>query len=505
MKLNKKVTLFMILLIITISFPAYANEQLILDAPSSTGGTGLLRVSIPYSLEPDSFSLIGGIEYFYSGSMSIAHSTGLNNIGNFGFVTGGITKGLEAFAGMIDSSSAQYYTRYRAHSLIQSIGDFRMGLKYAYKVSPIISVGVLGSFQMMTPLQNLFYDTSAMGFYGLFLIGYDARSGSNLPMMLNMNIGYHYDNSRHLLSLGYLVSPDLKNILGIYPSDQFLFDFDILFPLKGTFITPFLEYNLDKILVRSFSHSPQRLTPGVRLQPLKALTIDAAVDIGLSSPENIMGHNINVIPLWNIHLSFAFIFKPSFMKAIYRVKKVSSKLQLLIPKKTLPYGNIIGAVYDAETKKPIPHAIISIKGSPKCSDILTDITTGTYKSCLLVVGPVTIKTSKKGYESVIRTRLVLPNQNITQNFYLNRAYAFGSFIGKVVNNESKPLLATIKFSKWNLQNLMTDPSTGYFSINLKPGKYYIVITAQGYKPVTSKVTITEGMKTVLEFILKTGK
>ncbi|MCL4557957.1 MAG: carboxypeptidase-like regulatory domain-containing protein [Deltaproteobacteria bacterium] len=506
MKLNRCLQYVVVVVLVwAVPVSLYGNDQLILDAPSANGGTGLLRLNLPYSLEPGSFSIIGGVNYYDSGDMSLSSSNGVQNISNFGFVTGGITQGLEGFAGMIGSSSSQYYTQYHVHSLIQAIGDFRAGLKYSYNISPILSIGVLGSLQMMTPLQDIFYYGSAIGGYGLLLLGYDARSGSKLPMMVNMNIGYHLDNSRQLLSLGYLVSPDIKNTLGILPADQILFDFDMLFPIKGTFLTPFLEYDLSKILTESFATSPQKLTPGIRIQPLKPLTIDAAVDVGLSSPQDIMGHRIDMVPLWNMYLSFAFIFKPSFMKAIYRVKSVSNNLQLLIPKESLPYGHVVGTVYDAETKEILPHAVISVKGSSHCSDVLTGITTGTYKSCLLTVGPVTIEASKEGYESVERTRLILPDQEITQDFYLHRAYSFGSFIGKVVNEDDKPLLATIKFDRWDLADIVTDPSTGYFSTNLKPGEYYITITAQGYAPVISKVIITEGMKTVLEFVLKTVK
>ncbi len=506
MKLNKCLQ-YAAAALMVLALPAslYANDKLILDAPSANGGTGLLRLNLPYSLAPGSFSIIGGINYFDSGDMSLSSSNGIQNISNFGYVTGGITKGLEGFAGMMGSSSSQYYTQYHVHSLIQAIGDFRMGLKYSYKISPVLSVGVLGSLQMLTPLQDIFYAGSAIGGYGLVLLGYDARSGSKLPMMVNMNLGYHLDNSRQLLALGYLVSPDIKNSLGILPSDQILFDVDLLFPIRGTFLTPFLEYDLSKVLTESFATSPQRLTPGIRIQPLKPFTIDAAIDVGLSAPQNVMGHDISIVPLWNLYLSFAFIFKPSFMKAIYRVKNVTSNLQLLIPKESMPYGGVDGTVYDAETKEILSHAIISIKGSTHCSDVLTSMTTGTYKSCLLNVGPVTIEASKPGYESVERMRLILPNQEITQDFYLSRTYSFGSFIGKVVNEDNQPLLATIKFDRWDLADIVTDPSTGYFSTNLKPGEYYITITAQGYTPIISKVIITEGMKTVLEFVLKSGK
>ncbi len=481
----------------------YAAGQFVIDAPSATGGTGLLRISFPYSLEPGSFSLIGGMNYYYSNELSMTNASNTENIGSFGFVTGGLYKGLEGFAGVIASSTQQYYPQYSSYSLLESIADFRVGLKYAYKINSVFSIGVSGSIQTMSQIQQLFYNFSATGFYGLLLFGYDARRDTKLPLILNINLGYHYDNSDKLLSNSYLTPPDIKTALGIYPSDQYLFSFDILAPIPNTFVTPFIEYNLRKILIESFGDSPQRITPGIRIQPIKPLTIDTAVDIGLSSVQNIIGHNIRAVPAWDLYLSLAYIFKPSFMKAVFRLKRVMPNLQLLVPKNKLPYGWFTGSVYDAKTKEILPRAIISIKGTNvKCSDIITGITTSTYKSCLLNIGPVTIEARKNGYESVTVTRLALPNQGITQNFYLKRIYSFGSFIGRVVDAQGKPILATIKFDKWNVEDVLTDPSTGYFSTNLKPGIYYITILAQGYQPVVSKVIIAEGKKTMLEFVLK---
>jgi len=77
--------------------------------------------------------------------------------------------------------------------------------------------------------------------------------------------------------------------------------------------------------------------------------------------------------------------------------------------------------------------------------------------------------------------------------------------GRILDSESaQPVAAVIKFPEHDIEPLVSDPFTGEFEINLKPGVYRIRVESKGYKWKEKGVVVKEGDRKVLDFTLEKG-
>lgn len=156
------------------------------------------------------------------------------------------------------------------------------------------------------------------------------------------------------------------------------------------------------------------------------------------------------------------------------------------PKKHIPMGSISGTVKDADNGSGLV-AKISFSG-PETGII--DAGSMGFRIDSLDPGTYTLEAIVEGYTSEKRSVVVQDRQVTEINFSLKPALV--SFSGTVHEREKDaPLAATIRFTDASLPDAMTDPGTGIFKVQLKPGTYGVEVTSEGYLPQTSSVIVTK--------------
>ncbi len=279
--------------------------------------------------------------YFYSNDL-------LNTSGDINqrfdgnvHLTYGATEWLEVF--LNESNSSQTITNNSAgrHNLYQVFGDLTGGLKMDWHIPYNIILGVDAFFQLNTRTASFGYQANATNF-GVRLLGTRRFDWiPEMPFVLDINIGYTWDNSRYLLSgPDYTIGPyatvadlyasglpnnEIEYALDVYHSNQVLGAVGLHVPF--TYVTPFLQYYTNQFVSSSrpslhYDQSPQFIVPGVRFTPYKQLAIDLGVELGLTKTETLpvigfVGQTKQVrgVPLWTLLLGASYTFLPAMPSA----------------------------------------------------------------------------------------------------------------------------------------------------------------------------------------------
>ncbi len=489
------------------------------------GRTGLIRTLSAKTLNQGIYNLNTHLEYFYSKRrLSYVEPDDFPKPEDFPDYEGIIeitpTKKSQRLEGSVGISYGAYqWKRYPlsleislgiigyAHSLtdvegrkslVQSLGDLELGAKLGYGLDEGIGIGFDTTLQLLSKSGDLWYrgEATSAGFRLLSTFELAEIKNfpfENFPLTIHLNLGCHLDNSKNLRPTALYYIPEAEYAQGIIRDSQFLFNFGAEYPLteikrikralKVEQLDFILEYSFEDIFGRSFTESPQQITLGPRVFPLKNknLAVDLAVDIGLPKKVSAEGGKICSEPAWRIisGLSYSFPAAPEVARPTT--------------------GMIAGKVLDAKTGKPIKEAIISFPGTA-LSNILTD-DKGRYTSCEIEAGVIEVIASRDGYLSQTKKVMVEAAKTVTQDFKLKKLIKVGILKGKVTDTRIRPLAAVISFDK-PIASAATDPKTGEYTIKLPPGKYKVTATVEGYKPQTKPAIIKDKKVTRVNFVLE---
>ena len=142
-------------------------------------------------------------------------------------------------------------------------------------------------------------------------------------------------------------------------------------------------------------------------------------------------------------------------------------------------GTLSGTVTDAATSAPIPGATITLQGTSGSPITLTTDASGSYTQNLLE-DTYTASVWAYGYEPVAVENIVITaDQTTTQDFALTLAETH-TLSGTVSDaNSSAPLSANITVDG-SPETAVTDPATGFYSLELPPGTYTLHVTSAGH-------------------------
>lgn len=306
------------------------------NGPAVGGETGIARVVSAESLPAGAFMFgVNGL-YFYSNDLlNTAGDINQRFEGNVN-LTYGATDWLEVF--LSESNSSQTITNKSAdrHNLYQVFGDLTGGLKVDWHIPYNIVLGMDAFAQLNTKTEAFGYQSGATNF-GARLLGTKEFDGiKGVPIAVDVNLGYTWDQSRYLLSgpnytIGQyatvadlyaagLPNNEIESALGVYHSDQVLGAIGIRVPF--TYVTPFVQYYTNQILSSSkpslhYDQSPQFIIPGVRFMPVKPLAIDLGAELGITKVETlpvagVPGETKQVkgVPLWTVILGASYTILP---------------------------------------------------------------------------------------------------------------------------------------------------------------------------------------------------
>ncbi len=474
-------------------------------ASSRRGEIGLMRMGAAIIPPQTTFSILATIDYW---AMSDLFAEGIDqkrmeNSGNFSF---SLADFWELYISGSSTSHLIEDTILDDRLLAQSIGDFLLGMKWAYPANDFFWIGADFTTMFRTERGGIGPAFDATGIETRMLVTLDFTTYKTpKPVRLNFNFGFLHDKAECLVKddQGRCGGGDpiSRYALGIPYDNQALVS-GLSLEIPQNFINIFVEYYTTQYIDfdnsqpgylagRSFKTNPQYLTPGVRLFPVAGMHIDVAVDMGhnlfsKSARYDIQGlgqlHKIE--PDWNLHFGVGYLFLP--------------------PKPELPKeGRVWGVVYDGRDRRPVEGARISFPGS-NLSTLLT-MGDGKFRSYQFPAGPVKVRVDADKYQSVETTVTALAGQDIRRDFVLKYVEQAGELIGQITDSKGKGLPGSIEFKEEGVDAISADAKTGQFQVKLKPGIYTLKAMAPGFDPDMKRVRVADQKRTVVNFILQPTK
>ncbi len=487
--------------------------------PTLTGPTGLFHTMEAGSDEPKTFALgLHGAFFKYRDYMTY----GDEQVHMWGGLALRITpvKHLEIFAGL----AAQAYSSNIPDILVQTLGNFNIGLKgYVSPIAPL-TLGLVFGLELTPPIDDISVTFKGVTIpLGLLITGDFTQLNKKIPLRAHFNAVYRFDNTAKLIEsyedvrggcgtdidgdgvLDYngCISPAERKGLELDRTDQFRFSFGFDAPLP--YITPLIEYNLDVPVNRQDFRCPiysglnvdndscmdveggrgmrQTLTLGFRiLPPVRTLSIDFGVDIGLAGYAPTVQEIAPQSP-YRILFGLTYGFAPSEKSA-----EPCPEPEAAEP--IYPQPVIAGYVYDsADENKAIEGAFVKY-ADMDANDQVTD-SNGKFRSYPMPTGKVAFTVSAKGYEDA-SFEVEIPNpaeaadqadpsvpQVIAVSCPLKIAKLVGRVTIKVEDKNGSLSDATVELSGPEFISGKTSDK-GLYQAEVTPGHYSVLAKKDGY-------------------------
>lgn len=343
--------------------------------PTLSGGSGLFHLTSAQTGEEMTFRLSLAGQVFSGSDVIRANDENSRFIGTLGISATPI-EFLEPYL-VLQARSNQ--NSFSTPETVLSQGDSNLGVKGVFEVAPAFHVG--GDLRLIF-LTGAGDNTFEFGATSVRIAGLATFDGTQLPdgpipVRATLNLGYLVDNSDQLLPEdedGAKIVPDRVERFsqGLSAFSQFQIGLGVEIPLN--YVTPSLEYNLGVLVgdeppplcegqplecpsAAGFGGNPQNLTLGVRGMPLQGLVPQVAVDIGLSS-EDVQGVPVNAP--YQIIFGLTYAFDPRTREKIVVEEKIVEREKIVEVAPKVGFFN--GTVIDADTKKPVPGAVIEYVG-----------------------------------------------------------------------------------------------------------------------------------------------
>ena len=290
-------------------------------AVNPEGNTGLLRVAAAESVDPGLIRLSFGLDFFSTGGLFVPDD-GQSRVGGTLAISGSPIKYLELWLNTRAVSASNNLTN---PQLLQSLGDLTLGVKGFYPVAKLASVGADFQVRFLSGIGDTSFDFGAteVRFRGLLTTDL-YRATERIPLRGHLNVGFVLDNSDKLIPEGGQLSEAERFALGVNDFNRFTLGFGIEVPVK--YVTPYLEYNVEfplgylatpgVVLASSALRTsqtvvdpadvarpavqrviPQVITPGIRVTAIPKLTLDLAIEIGIT-PDSAVG--VPAVPPYNV-------------------------------------------------------------------------------------------------------------------------------------------------------------------------------------------------------------
>jgi outer membrane protein OmpA-like peptidoglycan-associated protein len=391
--------------------------------------------------------------------------------------------------------------------LIKSFGDLVLGGKAVAPVGRGFGAGAELGFRFLSGISDLSLSPSSTSLWIGPVGTMDLRQLAGWPLRAHANISYYLDNSsnlynfdgrtqntREVASFAYGIQGSrLRFGLGV---DAPIERFTAPVPLR-----PFAEYHAEVVTasadpaftnVTGDTHSrvQQWLTLGLRARVVGGLTVDAGVDIGISS----VGFQYGP-PLPPYDLIFGIGY-PLDTAAFGRPVVVTRTVEKNTPPST---GTVVGTVKNKADGKPIAEAVVSFMGQPR-GRVATD-PDGSFQSAALPPGPAEMTVVAAGFEQATGKANVVVGSTATVEVALLAKVVNGNVRGRVADRAGRAMAATIRFHGASNFEARADAG-GAFSAALPAGPYRLLIEASGYPTKDVPLDVAAGRDQTLDVTLR---
>lgn len=422
---------------------------------------------------------------------------------NLGFT---FTKWTEAYFSI--NNSANRNTRNQGARqdppTVFALGDLQFGVKGAYQFLKG-GVGVGGQLGMGLISGSERLRVARVNFDVAAIVGVDLRhlTAKQVPVRITGNIGWQLDNSIKLVDWGAIDDELSREVLRFASganhsrvTTKLAVDFPIrLGKDKQYGLDPVLEYSWDIStykessfveLTEQFGGSPLKrsqawLTIGLRANVYSGLFLNAAVDVGTTSPSYEYGPP--VAP-YQIILGLGWHIDPK-----PRVKEVAAPVESELPPAVLE-GRVVGRVTDVDGA-PVANAKVSFPD--QATNVLLTDEAGMFTSFRFPEGLVLIKVEFPDGSTIEQTADVRTGED-TQIDIIGETPAVPEdpvFDGTFLNDKSEPLKVSVAVDGMGIQETFDSDDAGRIAIALPLGDYKATLTAEGYEPREVAFTMTE--------------
>jgi outer membrane protein OmpA-like peptidoglycan-associated protein len=398
-----------------------------------------------------------------------------------------------------------------------ALGDMNFGIKGAYRfLKGGVGLGGQIGLGLLSGTEKL--RTSKVNFDFAVILGADLRylTKKEVPVRITGNFGWTLDNSPKLVDWASISDPLSREVLrfasGVNHSrvtTKIAIDFPIrLGKDKQYGLDPIIEYNWDIAtykdpafveLTEQFGGSPLKrsqawLTLGLRANVYDGLFLDAAVDVGTTSPSYEFGPP--VAP-YQIILGLGWSFDPK-----PRVKEVPVPMETGPAPEPILEGRILGRVADIEGT-PIANAKVSFPGLAP-NTILTD-DAGMFTSFRFPEGPVTISVELPDGTVIEQMADVRTGEDAQVDIISDKKVGEdpvfdGTFLGK----DGVGIPVEVALDGMGIQESFFSDATGRIAIALPLGEYKATLKAEGYASKDITFTMTEQGAIVSETLTAGG-
>lgn len=412
-----------------------------------------------------------------------------------------------------------------------ALGDLDFGVKGAHRmvrggaigIGGQIGLGLLsGPSKLLTNKVNFNIDV-------LFTLDTRYLTKRRFPFRFTTNIGWILDNSAKLYDFDKVNDATSREVsrfaLGIQPSRvRMRYGFDFPFRLgkdKQFGLDPIAEISWDVATqeMTAFKQAGATASPlprgsmwatlGLRANVISGLHLDAAVDIGMVSPN--FEYGPPVAP-WQVILGLGWAIDPN---PVIKEVPVADPNPITAP--AVIDGRVVGQVVDS-TGAPVADAKVRFPGSAT-NAILTD-DAGNFTSYRFPEGSVSINVEMPNKATKDVSADVKPGEDTVLTITMDVANTppVNILAGEFVDEAGQPLLVTLSVSGMGVNEPFKTEPPGQIRLELPVGDYTALAQADGYEdkpltfsvtagdqPVTIKTTMTRAVPLVTPNVIARGK
>ncbi|RDV38492.1 hypothetical protein DV096_06645 [Bradymonadaceae bacterium TMQ3] len=383
-----------------------------------------------------------------------------------------------------------------------SQGDLSAGVIGRYEVSPGVWLG--GDLNLFMPagFGGVGLSASSLSLRPRFLASFDIgqmsqqQGGGDVPVVGHFNVGYRFDQSENLVPEGVQLDRVERFAYGISAYDLVEFGIGAEVPLP--YVTPFVGYQLavpvngrggvceaDRALacVSDIGGGafPQKISVGLKAEPLENLGLHAGVDLGLTSSD---AEGLPVTLPYNVIFGMSWNIDTSGPRIIIEEREVEKVVEV---EPTLGY--VIGSVVNAESGEAVGDARIYYTNRELAGQ-LSGTESGVFRSYGFEPGEaLELRVVHPHYEEASASYTVVEGEGELE-VKLTPLPRQAWVRGQVTDAEGGPLAnATVRLSGEDEPIQVTTDEEGRFEAELQSGAYTVAAQAEGYLTAGQDVSL----------------
>lgn len=387
-----------------------------------------------------------------------------------------------------------------------ALGDLDFGIKGAHRMVRGGAVGVGGQIGigLLSGTNRLLTDRVNFNIDALFTLDVRHLTKKQVPVRFSTNIGWILDNSGKLVDFEKFSDATSREVtrfaLGVGPSRvrmRYGLDFPVRLGKEGRFgLDPIVELAWDVATAEMTAFRQPGATPsplprsslwgtvGVRANVISGLHLDAAVDIGMVSPN--FEYGPPVAP-WQVILGLGWAIDPNpIVKEVPAPTPVDSG-----PPPAVIDGRVVGQVVDS-TGAPVAGAKVRFPGAAN-NAILTD-DQGNFTSYRFPEGQVTLVAEMPNKATKEFTAEVKAGEDTQMTLQMDvpNAPPAGILDGAFTDEAGAPIVVTLHVTGNGVDEPFTSTEGGLIRLELPAGEYNAIARADGFEDRPIRFTVTPG-------------